>query len=76
MPTRWFPDGNESIFSPTSLSSKEPGLAGKKKAHKSLGVEHSKSDTHNQLSRVAQRTTGEGRVHLAPRTLRRLNICA
>jgi hypothetical protein len=24
-----------------------------------LGVEHSKSDTHNQLSRVAQRATGE-----------------
>ncbi len=33
MPTRWFPDGNESIFSPTSLSGKEPGLAGEKKAH-------------------------------------------
>jgi len=28
MPTRWFPDENESIFSQTSLSSKEPGLAG------------------------------------------------
>ncbi len=27
---RWFPGGNESIFSPTSLSSKEPGLAGEK----------------------------------------------
>ncbi len=26
---------------------------------RSLGVEHSKNDTHNQLSRVAQRTTGE-----------------
>ena len=26
---------------------------------RSLGVEHSKSDAHNQLSRVAQRTTGE-----------------
>src|SRR5690242_6042622 len=25
------PGGNESIFSPTSLSSREPGLAGKKK---------------------------------------------
>jgi hypothetical protein len=33
MPTRWFPDGNESIFSPTSLSSKEPRLVGEKKAH-------------------------------------------
>jgi hypothetical protein len=33
MPTRWFPDGNESIFSQTSLTSKEPGLAGEKKAH-------------------------------------------
>jgi predicted transcriptional regulator len=26
---------------------------------RSLDVEHAKSDTHNQLSRAAQRTTGE-----------------
>jgi len=32
-PTRWFPDGSESIFSPTSLSSKRPGPVGAKKAH-------------------------------------------
>jgi hypothetical protein len=83
MPTRWFPEDNESLFSPTSLSSKEPGLAREKKVHNAhrcicserkdeqmvmwryLGryagypVEHAKSDTHNQLSRVARRATGE-----------------
>jgi hypothetical protein len=32
--TRWFPGGNESICSPTSLSNKEPGLSREKQERK------------------------------------------